>query len=85
LQAILNGKKLKAKVITNASEDELKHLPVNARSTSVNGRFCIVDGQEALFMITPDTADEDADYAIWINSPFFIQTLSNMFNLAWEK
>ena len=85
LQAILNSKKLKAKVITNASEDELKHLPVNAKSTSINGRFCIIDGKEALFMITPDTSEDEQDYAIWINSPYFIQTLSNMFNLAWEK
>jgi sugar-specific transcriptional regulator TrmB len=84
-QSIVNGKKIKAKIITNAQEDELKGLAVDARSANLSGRFCIVDGKEALFMITPDSNEEDADYGIWINSPYFIQTLSNMFNLAWNK
>jgi sugar-specific transcriptional regulator TrmB len=84
-QSIVNGKKIKAKIITNASEDELKNISVDARAAKLTGRFCIIDEKEALFMITPDSNEEDSDYAIWINSPYFIQTLSNMFNLAWEK
>ena len=82
---LFNSRKIKAKVISNASEDELKAIPVDARQAKLNGRFCIADEKEALLLITPETADEDADYAIWINSPYFIQTLSNMFNIAWEK
>jgi hypothetical protein len=84
-QALVSGKKTKIRIITNASEDELKNIPLDAKSAPVNGRFCIIDGKEAIFMITPDTAEDEQDYAIWINSPFFIQTLSNMFNLATEK
>lgn len=84
-QSLISTKKAKTKVLTNASNDELKDSGVDARNAAINGRFCIVDGREALLMITPDTADEESDYAIWINSPYFIQTLSNMFNIAWEK
>jgi sugar-specific transcriptional regulator TrmB len=84
-QNLVNGKKVKAKIVTNASDEDLKGIDVNAKSAKLNGRFCIVDEKEALFMITPDSNDEDSDYAIWVNSPYFIQTLSNMFNLAWEK
>lgn len=84
-QNLVSGKKVKTKILTNASEDELKGIAVDARAAKLNGRFCIIDDKEALFMITPDSNEEDSDYAIWVNSPYFIQTLSNMFNLAWEK
>jgi sugar-specific transcriptional regulator TrmB len=79
------GKKIKTKIITNASEDELKNLPVEARNARINGRFCVADDKQALFMITPESNEEDSDYAIWIHSQYFIQTLSSMFNLAWDK
>jgi len=81
--SLINGKKVKIRIITN-SEEELKNANAEIKNAKINGRFCIADSNEAIFMITPDTVEEDADYGIWINSPFFIQTLSNMFNLAWK-
>jgi sugar-specific transcriptional regulator TrmB len=85
LQSVIAGKKVKARVITNATEDELKSLGIDAKNANISGRFCIVDGKEAIFMITPESAEDEQDYGIWINSPYFINTLSNMFNLAWGK
>jgi len=79
---IINGSKAKLKILTNAQD--IKGI-ANAKTAGISGRFCVVDGKEAVFMITPETAEEESDYAIWINTPFFINTLSSMFNLAWDK
>lgn len=51
----------------------------------INGRFCIVDGKELMFMImNDDKVHEDYDTGIWVNTPFFAKTMNSMFDLAWK-
>jgi len=41
-----------------------------------SSRLYIADKKEVLFMITPDHSDEDV--GVWLNSPFFAQSLTSM-------
>ncbi len=58
---------------------EIRHLD------KLNARFCIIDDKELLLMVLDD---EDVhptyDIGIWINTPFFANTLSNMFDITWK-
>ena len=53
---------------------------------SINARFCIADGKELLFMLLGDAdVHPSYDVGIWINTPYFAQTLSQLFELAWKE
>ncbi len=59
---------------------EVRHNP------DINGRFCIVDDKELLFMIlNDDEVHPSYDVGIWINSPFFAGALNGMFNSCWKN
>ncbi|MBD3204558.1 hypothetical protein GF327_09785 [Candidatus Woesearchaeota archaeon] len=46
------------------------------------GRFLIVDNKEMLFMVTDDSAVHPSyDIGIWINSPYFVNTLVRAFDI----
>ncbi len=56
------------------------------RETKSNARFCIVDGKEVLFMVLDDEdVHPSYDVGIWISSPFFANTLEELFELAWKE
>jgi HTH-type transcriptional regulator, sugar sensing transcriptional regulator len=49
------------------------------------GRLIIVDGKEALFMVSDDKdIHENYDSAVWVQTPFLANALSSMFDLAWK-
>lgn len=86
----LRKKGVAVKVAVNGTDEELKALEkdfraFDLRKSSVNSRFCIVDGKEVLFMLNPSNVDEENDHSVWINSPFFVSSLSNLFDTAWKK
>ena len=86
----LKKKGVDVKIAVNGSDDELKALEkdfksLGLRKSLVNSRFCIVDGKEVLFMINPSNVDEENDHSVWINSPFFVSSLNNLFESAWKK
>ena len=62
-----------------------KKLGVAVKSRPLNARFVIADKQELIFTIKPTTDGYDDDKGIWINSPFFTNSLAYMFELAWKK
>jgi len=81
----LKRKGLSIKIALNGDaevENIEKELKTNTKKVSINGRFCIVDGKEILFLITPESDDENKDLGVWINSPFFASALASMFNLS---
>ncbi len=50
-----------------------------------NGRFSIIDGEQLMFMLlNDDNVHPSYDVGVWINTPFFAQTLESMFELAWK-
>lgn len=59
---------------------EIKHTDVH------NGRFCIVDGKELVFMVMHDNdVHPTYDVGIWVNTPFFANALRQLFNLSWDQ
>lgn len=54
-------------------------------SDKLNARFCIVDNKELMFMVMDDNEVHPSyDLGIWVNSPFFASTMSQMFDMAWR-
>jgi len=84
----LKKRKVDVKVMIADNEDEAKKLSkklgVEIRSRPINARFVIADKTELIFTIKPTNVHEDFDYGVWINSPFFTNSLAYMFNLAWK-
>jgi sugar-specific transcriptional regulator TrmB len=84
----LNKRKIDIKIIISDSIGDAnkisKKLGVPIRSKPINARFLIVDNTELIFTIKPTNVHEDFDYGVWINSPFFTNSLSYMFDLAWK-
>ena len=55
------------------------------RHTEAKARFCIVDGEELIFMVLDDAEVHPTyDVGIWVNTPFFAEALENLFELAWK-
>ncbi len=61
-----------------------KELGVPVKKININTRFCVVDGHNTLFMITPDKEEEN-DTAILVKSPFFSKALLTFLNAAWKR
>jgi len=55
-------------------------------SSKINSRFIIVDNNEIVMLLTDDkTVHPSYDSAVWVNSPFFGNTLQNMFDDVWKN
>jgi len=68
----------------NAAE-ELKEI-ASVKNIDINARFVIVDGKELMFLVNADkNVHESTDTAIWVNTPFFAQALSSLFDNVWNK
>jgi len=51
----------------------------------IKARFYIIDGEEVLFMLLPETEVHPTyDTGIWVHSPFFGSALEDLFEHAWE-
>jgi sugar-specific transcriptional regulator TrmB len=56
------------------------------KNTNEKARFCIVDGNEVVFMLVDDKGVHPTyDTGIWVNTKLFAVTLDRFFNEAWEK
>jgi len=84
----LKKRKVDIKVMIADDEEEArklsKKLGVTIKSKPINARFIITDRTELIFTIKPTNVHEDFDYGVWINSPFFTNSLVYMFDLAWK-
>ncbi len=84
----LNKRKVDVKVIVPDSSKDAEKLSkkfgVEIKSKPINARFIIADKSELIFTMKPTTTHDDFDYGIWINSPFFTNSVAYMFELAWK-
>jgi len=74
--------------IGTESEKQIKEVSKYAevRSADNKARFIVVDGKEVIFMVTDDSEVHPTyDIGIWINTPFFANALSELFNMAWKQ
>jgi sugar-specific transcriptional regulator TrmB len=55
------------------------------KDLKLRGRFCIVDNTSMMFMMAhDDDVHPTYDIGIWLNTPFFSQTLTQLFELSWD-
>ncbi len=64
----------------NLINDLSKKLGVKFKKINVEAKFFIVDKKEILFYVSKNTDEEEI--AIWLNSPFFAESFSNLFEKA---
>ena len=85
----LNKKKINTKIALSGEDSEIKRInnkfKINARKLDVNSRFYIVDKEQILFMLSQNTQKDDDDLGVWINSGFFVNSMSFLFEKSWNK
>ncbi len=72
--------------ITKETESikELRKI-AEIRNMDLKARFCISDNSAILFMMAHDAdIHEGYDVGIWVNTDFFANALSQLFDLAWK-
>jgi sugar-specific transcriptional regulator TrmB len=72
--------------ITKANKGILAELSKYAeiRHTEDKSRFMVIDGKELTFMVMDDdTVHPSYDLGLWIKTPFFANTVQNMFDHQW--
>lgn len=66
--------------------DEIRHFVEVKNINKINGRFVIIDGKEVMFMVEHDKeVHESYDVGIWVNTGYFANALSRMFELTWSQ
>ncbi len=51
----------------------------------MDARFCIIDNKEILFMVLSDEEVHPTyDVGVWVNTPYFANTLNNLFERVWN-
>jgi len=65
---------------------ELKKVAEVKDIGKMKARFVVVDSMQLMFMLLDDEKfHPNYDIGVWINTPFFAQTLEQMFELAWKE
>lgn len=84
-QAAKNNVKVKLALSGNSEKIKRVNSKINVKTavTENDARLYVADKQEVLFMITPEKADEEI--AVWLNSPFFAQSLSAVVESGMKK
>jgi len=87
----LKKKNVKIKIVAQLSKEsmsaakELSKVAEVKHSDQINGRFCIVDGKEVMFMVmNDDDVHPSYDIGVWVNTPYFATALEGMFNTSWN-
>ncbi len=84
----LNKRKISTKIALSGEESEIKKInikfKINAKKLDINSRFFAVDKEQILFLLSQNSKD-DEELGVWINSEFFVNSLSHLFEKAWGK
>lgn len=80
--------RIAAPITTDAARraaDEIKSFVEIKNISRITSRFVIVDGKEVLFMMENDKdIHESYDTGIWVNTGYFANSLTRMFDLTWQ-
>jgi len=57
-------------------------LQIKIKKIDIDAKFFIIDRKEVLFYISRNNAPGDEDIAIWLNSDFFVEALTSLFEKA---
>ena len=86
----LQKRKINTKVALSGDEQEIKRInskfKINAQKLEINSQFFIADKEKILFMLSqPNSAKDEEEVGVWINSPFFVNSLAYLFEQAWKR
>ncbi|MAG45641.1 MAG: hypothetical protein CMH63_02625 [Nanoarchaeota archaeon] len=88
----LNDKKIKIRIVAPINKEnyevakELSKFAEIRNTQRIDSRFMIVDNKKVLFMLMKDKDVHSAyDAAVWVETPYFANTLSNFFDVVWNK
>lgn len=86
LQKAMNSK-VKVKIALSGEPDKIKKLNAKhgfkAKPIDSKARMFASDKNEVLFMITPERSEEEI--AVWLQSPFFAESLTGIFETSLKK
>jgi len=75
------------KIALSGNESEIKKLAIKTKQkikpVEVNAKFFIIDREQVLFHLADGLIAEE-ETAIWLNTPFFTNALTYLFNQVWE-
>ena len=81
---ILKKENIKLKIALNGDDKTISQinekLGIKAKKVSINAKFFIIDRKEILFYLSKDSEQEEI--AIWLNSEFFTEAFSTLFERA---
>ncbi len=79
--AAKRGVTIKA-IVSGHVKDVPEHVQVH-ETDKVDARFLIADGKEMVFMLLPDDeVHPNYDVAIWVDAPYFVTAITQVFELA---
>ncbi len=83
------GVKVRVAAPINSNNEKIaKHVSKVAEvrnMKNINARFVVIDSEQVMFMLLDDSnVHPNYDVGVWINTPFFSQSLEQMFELAWK-
>jgi len=88
----LKQKNVKIRIAAPFRSERAKEVVKELRDTSeikqisMDARFLLVDDKEALFITNKDTGLRgEYENGVWVNSPFFVAALKDLFNAYMEK
>jgi len=71
---------------TQSLVEDLKNVAEVKFTDEIEARFCIIDGEEVLFMTLHDKDIYPAyDIGVWVNTPFFAKALQQLFEISWRS
>ncbi|MEM0465752.1 MAG: helix-turn-helix domain-containing protein [Candidatus Pacearchaeota archaeon] len=81
----LKKSNIKIKICLSGSEKDIKKInlkfKLKAKKIDIDAKFFISDNEQVLFLISKSNLPEE-EMAVWLNTPFFTNALSFMFNEA---
>jgi len=71
---------IKVRVVLSGDAEKIKKISskfnLKAKQMESNARIFMADKKEVLFMVTPETSEEEI--GVWLDSPFFTESLTNI-------
>ncbi len=87
----LNKRKINAKIALSGSDAEVKKInnkfKIKSKKLDLDARFFIIDKEQILFMMSSNSSNpgNEEEIGVWINSPFFVNSLVYLFEQYWGR
>lgn len=84
----LSDNGIKVNLALNGPDVEIKSIAdkfnLKAKKIDINASFYVADKKEIVFMLN-ESSDNQDQMAVWFSSDFFVNALTNLFDLAMKK